>query len=261
MDYLNAILERKRADLKKILPLEGKLRASAILRNDYAGFRTAMDVGEDRLSVVAEISRAFPAIGLPATSQDLKHQYSMFVQGGAQGISIAVEPEVYGGSWDMVSTVSRISSIPVMARDFFIHPAHVCQAIVSGADAINLVVAAVPEQELEPLFRMATGLGLDVMLEVHTLKEVETAMDLEADFLCINNADPHTLQANPAVTEKLIEELPASVTVLSAGGIRTVEDARRMLDAGANGVILQEELAPLNIPQEFMKAILALRTE
>ena len=108
---------------------------------------------------------------------------------------------------------------------------------------------------------MATGLGLDVMMEVHTLKELEAAMDLEADFVCINNADPHTLQANPAVTERLIEELPASVTVLSAGGIRTVEDALRMLDAGANGVILQDELAHLDIPQEFMEAILALRAE
>lgn len=67
--------------------------------------------------------------------------YGMFLQGGAQGISIAVEPEVYGGSWDMVSTVSRISSIPVMARDVFIHPAMICQAIVSGADAVNLVAA------------------------------------------------------------------------------------------------------------------------
>ena len=57
MDYLNSILGRKRADLKKLLPLEGKLRASAIQRNDYAGFRTAVDLGETRLSVVPEISR------------------------------------------------------------------------------------------------------------------------------------------------------------------------------------------------------------
>lgn len=261
MDYLNAILERKRADLKKILPLEGKLRASAILRNDYAGFRTAVDLGENRLSVIPEISRSFPAQGLPHMDMDIRRQYSMFVQGGAQGVSIAVEPQVYGGSWDMVSVISKISSIPVMARDVFIHPVQICQAIVTGADAVNLLVAAVPEKELEPLYRMATGLGLDVMMEVHTLKELEAAMDLEADFVCINNADPHTLQANPAVTERLIEELPASVTVLSAGGIRTVEDALRMLDAGANGVILQDELAHLDIPQEFMEAILALRAE
>lgn len=86
-------------------------------------------------------------------------------------------------------------------------------------------------------------------------------MDLEAEFICINNADPHTLQYNPAVTEKLIEEIPASVTVLSAGGIRTVEDARRMLDAGANGVLLQDELARMDIPQDFMEAILALRAD
>ena len=114
---------------------------------------------------------------------------------------------------------------------------------------------------MEDLYRMASGLGLDVMMEVHTLNELETAMDLEAEFVCINNADPHTLQANPAVTEKLIEEIPASVTVLAAGGIRTVEDARRMLDAGANGVILQDELARMDIPQDFMEAILALRAE
>ena len=238
MDYLNSILERKRADLKKILPLEGKLRASAIQRNDYAGFRTAVDLGENRLSVVPEMSRVHPVLNLRESNQDLRHLYGMFIQGGAQGISIAVEPEVYGGSWDMVSTISRISTVPVMARDVFIHPAMICQAIVSGADAVNLVAAALPEKDLEDLYRMASGLGLDVMMEVHTLNELETAMDLEAEFVCINNADPHTLQANPAVTEKLIEEIPASVTVLAAGGIRTVEDARRMLDAGANGVIL-----------------------
>ena len=106
MDYLNAILERKRADLKKILPLEGKLRASAILRNDYAGFRTAVDLGENRLSVIPEISRSYPAQGLPHMDMDIRRQYSMFVQGGAQGVSIAVEPQVFGGSWDMVSVIS-----------------------------------------------------------------------------------------------------------------------------------------------------------
>lgn len=261
MDYLNSILERKRADLKKILPLEGKLRASAIQRNEYAGFRTAVDLGEHRLSVVPEISRVHPVLNLRESNQDLRHLYDMFIQGGAQGISIAVEPEVYGGSWDMVSTISRISTVPVMARDVFIHPAMVCQAIVSGADAINLVAAALPEKDLEDLYRMASGMGLDVMMEVHTLKELETVMDLEADFVCINNADPHTLQANPAVTEKLIEEIPASVTVLAAGSIRTVEDARRMLDAGANGVILQDELTRMDIPQDFMEAVRALRAD
>lgn len=261
MDYLTSILERKRADLKKILPLEGKLRASAILRNDYAGFRTAADLGESRLSVIPEIARAHPALNLKNDEQDIRRLYAMFAQGGAQGVSIAVDPEIYGGSWDMVSTVSRISAVPVMARDVFIHPAMICQAIVSGADAINLVAAALPEKDMEDLYRMATGLGLDVMMEVHTLKELETVMDLEAEFICINNADPHTLQANPAVTEKLIEEIPASVTVLSAGGIRTVDEARRMLDAGANGVILQDELAHMDIPQDFMEAILSLRAE
>lgn len=259
MDYLQHILERKRADLKKLLPIEGKLRASAILRNDYAGFRTAADLGEERLSVIPEITKVHPTLQIKEPVSNIRHLYDMFVQGRAQGISIAVEPEVFGGSWDMVSNISRVSVVPVMARDVFIHPVMICQAIVSGADAINLVVAALPENDLNDMYHMATGLGLDVMLEVHTLHELETAMDLNPDFMCINNADPHTLHTNLEVTEKLIEEVPASVTVLSAGGIQTIEDSQRMLDAGVNGVILQQELACMPVPQDFMEAISKIR--
>ena len=157
MDYLNSILGRKRADLKKLLPLEGKLRASAIQRNDYAGFRTAVDLGETRLSVVPEISRVHPALRLQEGVQDIRHMYGMFLQGGAQGISIAVEPEVYGGSWDMVSTVSRISSIPVMARDESrVRPGHRlgsgCRHPGGGRPAGKGFVGAVPHG-----FRAGTG--------------------------------------------------------------------------------------------------------
>ena len=70
-----------------------------------------MDLGETRLSVVPEISRVHPALRLREGVQDIRHMYALLLQGGAQGISIAVEPEVYCGSWDMVSTVSRILSL------------------------------------------------------------------------------------------------------------------------------------------------------
>ncbi len=260
MDYLTTILDRKRADLKKILPLEGKLRAAAILRNDYAGFRTALDLGETRLSLVPEMARRCPELPTLPDVEDIHGLYNMFIQGGANGISVVSEPSIYGGSWDMVSGISRVSAVPVLASDYYIHAAQVCQAIVSGADAINLLPAAVPEKELEPLYRMATGLGLDVMLEVHTLKELETALDLEAELICINNANPHTLETDLNVTEKLIEEIPAEIIVLARGGINNAAAAQRMLDAGVNGVILRQELAPLPIPQDFMAEIADLRT-
>ncbi len=259
MDYLTTILDRKRADLKKILPLEGKLRASAILRNDYAGFRTALDLGENQLSIVPEIARRTPTLPALPDVQDILQLYKMFIQGGANGISVVTEPSVYGGSWDMAAGISRVSAVPVLARDYYIHAAQVCQAIVSGADAINLLPAAVPEKDLEPLYRMATGLGLDVMLEVHTLKELEAALDLDAELICLNNANPHTLETDLSVTEKLIEEIPAEIVVLARGGITNAEAAQRMLDAGVNGVLLQQELVPLAIPQDFMAAIADLR--
>lgn len=145
MDYLNSILERKRADLKKILPLEGKLRASAIQRNDYAGFRTAVDLGENRPfrrpGNVQGPSRPQPPGVKPGPPPPVRHVHpgrraGHFHRRGTGGI------RRFPGTWFPPFPESALS--PVMARDVFIHPAMICQAIVSGADAVNLVAAALP---------------------------------------------------------------------------------------------------------------------
>lgn len=259
MDYLDTLLEHHKIRLKKLLPLEGKLRAAAILRNEYAGFKTAVDLGEDRLSVVAQLARTLPKSDAGTGSEPIQTVAGRMFEGGIQGISIVTESTLFDGSLVDLSTISRISPVPVLARGIWTHPAEICQAIVSGADAVNLVAGALGQTDLRDLYSLATGLGLDAMVEVHSLEDVEQALDLNADLICINHRNLHTWETDPDLTEFLIDEFPSSTVVLATGGIGTVEDARRLLEAGCNGVIIGETLMRQNIPQDLIDAIRNVR--
>lgn len=259
MDYLAEAINYRKKELDKILPLEGKLRAAAILRNEYAGFRACLDLGEDRLSVVAEISPTTPLASPSQEEYDPSRLAERMNQGGASGISILMEPLFCKGTLNQLTQLSKTSPIPVLARDLWLHPADICRAVIAGADAINLIAGAMPPEQLGELYRMATGLGLDVMVEVHSLKETETALDLDADLICINHRNLKTLKLDLNLTEKLIEEIPHDVTVISAGGITDEQTALRMLKAGSNGVIIGQALMEAHIPQELISGILALK--
>lgn len=261
MDYLAAAISHNKKALDQILPIEGKLRAAAILRNEYAGFKSCLDLGEDRLSVVAQISRTSPLSSAPEADDDPTRLAERMYQGGAQGMSIITESLFFGGTLGLLAQLSKTSPVPILARDLWLHPAEICQAVISGADAINLIAAAMPPEQLEELYRMATGLGLDVMVEVHSIEETETALDLEAGLICINQRNPHTLELDPELAEKLIEEIPHDITVLTSGGINDAESARRALEAGSNGVIIGQAIMNADIPQDLISEILSLRLQ
>lgn len=259
MDYLKTILDSKKHQLQKILPLEGKLRAAAILRNDYAGFKTALDLGEDQLSIVPEIAKSYPHNPDFALDMDVLKQFTMFEQGRPQALSVQTEPILHHGTWEMLAGISKKSTVPLLARDYFTHPVEICQAVIYGADAINLVVAALTPNQLKELHALAHGLGLDVMIEVSNFTELEIAMDVSEDLICINNTNPHTLKTYLNATHLLIEELPASTIVLASGGIETPADAQLMLEAGAHGIILQDNLIQAHAPQYLMQELSDVR--
>jgi indole-3-glycerol phosphate synthase len=258
MDYLATALENREKRLKKLLPIEGKLRAASIMRNDYAGFRTALDRGESQLSLVAQISRSHPNNAETLSSSDVPVVARRFFECGIQGISYLCEPTIFDGSTADLAQISRISPVPVLARGLWLHAVEVCQAIVSGADAINLIPSLFAPSQLKDVYSVATGLGLDVMVEVHDLSDVERALDLEAELVCINHTDLHTLTYDPDRTEKLIEEFPASTIVLSSGGIKSVADAQRVLEAGSHGIIIGTALQVATIPHDLANEILSL---
>lgn len=242
MDRLRQILEHKRTEIARLLPRAEKLRAAALQRNDYRGFAAAIDRGEDALGLIAEVKKASPSAGVIAEDFDPALIAKAYESAGAHALSVLTDERFFGGSLSHLAKVREAVSLPVLRKDFILHEAQIFEAVCAGADAILLIVAALEQPELEALFQTAGDLGLDALVEVHTLAELDRALDLDAQLIGINNRNLATFQVDLATTESLSGEAPDDVLLVSESGIKTNADARRVLDSGCNAILVGETL-------------------
>ena len=259
MDKLTEIVAYKRTEIEPLLATASKLKAAALQRNEFRGFRSALDRGPDRLGVIAEIKKASPSAGVIDPNFDPFKQEDMYIDGGASCMSILTDEKYFQGSLSYLAKIAQGPTVPLLRKDFTIHPVQIYEAVVAGADAILLIVAALDEATLKDLYATARDLQLDVLVEVHNLAEMERAIDLGADLIGINNRNLKTFTTDLATTEKLADEAPESVLLVSESGIHSVADAQRVLDAGANAILVGEALMRAHVPGEAIQEFLDLR--
>jgi indole-3-glycerol phosphate synthase len=260
-DKLAEIIATKHAEVAALMPRASLLRAAALQRNDYGGFRAALNRGPGRLGVIAEVKKASPSVGLIDPDFDPLRQARRYLEGGASCLSVLTDEKYFQGSLSYLAGISKFSSAPLLRKDFTIHEVQIHEAVVSGADAILLIVAALDDDTLRRLFEEAKTLQLDVLVEVHDLPEMERALELGADLIGVNNRNLKTFEVDLAATERLAEEVPDEVLLVSESGIKTPEDARRVLEAGANAVLIGEALMRAVDPSREIEAYLDLTLE
>lgn len=261
-NILKEIIQTKEKEVAALLHKEELLKAAALQRDDFRGFRAALDRGPDKLAVIAEIKKASPSAGIIDPGFDPVKQFQMYAEGNATCISILTDEKYFQGSLSYLAQISAIDkNIPLLRKDFIIHPVQIYEAVVSGADAILLIVACLNDQQLNELYGIAKNLQLDVLVEVHNMEELERALDLGADIIGINNRDLKTFKTDLSVTEDLIEEIPDNIVVVGESGIRNTGDAQRLLDCGCNAILVGETLMKADIPQEQLMEFLELTAE
>jgi len=261
VDKLQEIIQYKRKEIEPLIPRAAKLKAAALERNDFRGFRSALDLGADKLSVIAEVKKASPSAGIIDPNFDPIRQANMYIDGGASCLSILTDEKFFQGKLSYLSQIAKESPIPLLRKDFTVHEVQIYEAVVAGADAILLIVAALNDEELRKFYDIAKDLQLDVLVEVHDLPEMERAIELEADLIGINNRNLKTFTTDLATTEQLAEEVPDNVTLISESGIKSTDDAQRALNAGANGLLVGESLMRANSPAEGIQAFLELEPQ
>ena len=257
-DKLAEIIATKHHEVAALLPRAALLRAGALQRNDFGGFRAALDRGPGKLGVIAEVKKASPSVGLIDPNFDPVRQAKRYLDGGASCLSILTDEKYFQGSLSYLSQISKFSDAPLLRKDFTIHEVQIHEAVVTGADAILLIVAALDDETLRRLYDEAKSLSLDVLVEVHDLREMERALELGADLIGVNNRNLKTFTVDLATTERLAEEVPDDVLLVSESGIKTLDDARRVLDAGANAVLIGEALMRAHDPSREIEAYLEL---
>lgn len=258
MDKLAEIIAHKRQEIERLIPRTSLLKAEALRRNEFRGFRSALDRGPQRLGVIAEVKKASPSVGLIDPNFDPVRQAQLYIDGGASCMSILTDEKFFQGSLAYLQQISAISPLPLLRKDFTIHECQIYEAVVAGADAVLLIVAALDDDTLKRLYHTARDIQLDVLVEVHDLPEMERAIDLGADLIGINNRNLKTFTIDLATTEALAEEVPDDVLLVSESGIKSPEDALRVLHAGASAILVGESLMRANIPAEAIAQYLAL---
>jgi indole-3-glycerol phosphate synthase len=242
MDRLREILEHKRTEITRLLPRTEMLRAAALQRNDFRGFGAAINRGPDAVGLIAEVKKASPSAGAIVGEFDPVRIAQTYEAAGAHAVSVLTDERFFQGNPAHLTRVRAAIGLPVLRKDFILHEAQIFEAACAGADAILLIVAALSQEELVALHGTAELCQLDVLVEVHTLEELERAVDCHARIIGINNRNLATFEVDLATTERLAEEAPDDVILVSESGIRTGADARRVFEAGADALLVGEAL-------------------
>ena len=260
MNKLDEIIAYKKQEIEPLIPLTGKLRASALMRNDFGGFRAALDRGPEKLGVIAEVKKASPSAGIIDPNFNPIRQAKRYIDGGASCMSILTDEKYFQGHLSHLMDISKISTIPLLRKDFTVHECQIYEASVSGADAILLIVAALDNDKLRKLYDAARDVQLDVLVEVHDLPEMERAIDLGADLIGINNRNLKTMTTDLITTEQLADEVPDDIFLVSESGLKNPADAQRALDAGASAILIGETLMRADDPTRAIEEYLALQS-
>src|SRR5579862_1641814 len=222
MSRLQEILDHKKTEIQKLLPRADHLRVAALQRNDFRGFGVAIDRGPDALGLIAEVKKASPSAGAIATGEfDPVKIATAYAEAGAHAVSVLTDERFFQGHLSHLTKVRAAIDLPVLRKDFVLHEAQIFEAVCAGADAVLLIVAALEQKELTALYRTALEFQLDVLVEVHTLEEMDRAIDCGARIIGINNRNLATFEVDLKTTEELSEEAPDDVILVSESGIRT----------------------------------------
>ncbi len=227
--------------------------------NDYAPKDFAGALRRPRLAVIAEMKQRTPSMGVLTEDyrpMDLARAYS---DGGAAAISVLTHMAGFGGRPEHVATARLATDLPILRKDFITDPYEVGEARAAGADAVLLIVAAVPGDELRRLLAVVRSRGLSALVEVHTIDEARAAVEAGAPVIGVNHRDLRTFEVDLGLTAKLRPVIPDGVLLVSESGIRSVDDARRMREAGADAILVGEMLMRAPDPVVTLQALASIK--
>jgi indole-3-glycerol phosphate synthase len=242
MNRLEEILREKRSEIERLHPRREELRAAALLRNDFRSFSSALQQGPDQLALIAEIKKASPSAGVIVESFDPLVIANNYARAGVDAISVLTDEKFFQGHLSYLASIREAVSQPLLRKDFILDEIQIIEAAAAGADAILLIVAALTQEDLVALLETALTYQLDALVEVHTIAELDRALETNAQIIGINNRDLTTFEIDLGVTERLSEEVPPGIVLVSESGIRTAEDLARIKACGVDAVLIGEAL-------------------
>ena len=259
MDVLSEIIAKKRERLlaaNELVPLVRIQQLACEVRGNATPHALSDALQADGINVIAEFKRRSPSKGIIRPDADLLQIVKNYEAGGAVAISVLTEEDYFSGSLDDLRTVKAAVNLPVLRKDFVVEEFQVYESAAAGADAILLIVAALDDELLLRLRRLAEEeLGLDALVEVHTREEMKRAAACGADLIGVNNRDLRTFEVSLETSLSLAREAPSAALLISESGLHSANDLQRLHAAGYRGFLIGETLMRAGDPQQALRSM------
>jgi indole-3-glycerol phosphate synthase len=243
MSVLDQIVDDTRKEVKRRRKETSQKKLEKLLEGRAEGFRPFSEaLTRPGVSLIAEHKRRSPSVGKIRKGSKVADVVRAYERGGAAALSVLTEPFHFGGSLDDLREARANATLPVLRKDFIIDPYQLYEAAAAGADAILLIVAALDTRHLAELLQEAAALDLDALVEVHDERELEAALEVEADVLGINNRDLSDFTVDIERTYTLLADVPAGKTVVSESGFSNREQLDELERVGVDAVLIGETL-------------------
>ncbi|HBI15489.1 MAG TPA: indole-3-glycerol phosphate synthase TrpC [Desulfobulbaceae bacterium] len=252
---LDTIVARKREEVE-LLQRDG-LQAPPGKVGPPRGFCRALTEFPG-VAIIAEAKKASPSKGVICPDFDPVRIAKSYKAGGAQAMSVLTDVDFFQGSITFIPLVRAAVDLPVLRKDFIIDPLQIKEASLYGADAILLIAAILDAARLRAYREQAEGLGMDVLVEVHDERELESALAAGSRFIGINNRNLNDFTVDLNTTFRLQRLIPPGIPVVSESGISSREDMLRLRKAGITAALIGESLMRSGeqslLLREFMSA-------
>jgi len=210
---------------------------------------------QGKISFIAEIKQASPSAGV--LRKDFSHLEiaKIYRDAKVNALSVVTEGEFFLGKINYIEDIKKEINLPVLRKDFIIDEIQILESRAVGADAILLILRILDEERLARLCNFSKELGMDVIVEIHTEKELKKVLAANVNIIGINNRNLNTLKVDLKTTQKLIPFIPQTITKISESGINTLRDVLLMKGLGVDAILVGESLMKADNIEEKIKEL------
>ncbi|MFL5799941.1 MAG: indole-3-glycerol phosphate synthase TrpC [Actinomycetota bacterium] len=256
MGFLSDVVAQVRRDLERSPLDEGALMARCLSLPPARDLAGALRAGPAP-AVVAEVKRASPSAG-DIAEVDPRAQAAAYERAGAAAVSVLTEPRHFRGSLADLRSVHLATRLPVLRKDFLVHPSQLMESRAGGADAALLIAAALSPSELGGLLAAAEDLGLAAVVEAHGARDLEAALESGAGVIGVNARDLESLEVDEDRALELLRTAPPDRVRMFESGISSREQVERAVEAGAGAVLVGEALMRAADPAAKLHELLGI---